>query len=544
MFRPLIIMEDIIMAVKSLGYVIGILAGSAILTSVPAFADNQTEAEPTVSSEGSTESSVIAGESGESLGGVSPESVPATAEVHAADTADSDTQAPDDVQGEKGAEASDVSRVTTAEEHGVSGENQTLNSERKYTEVMPPNDFMMMVRQHDEVNEQKIIQALADGMDPNTRRVSDNTPYGDPALYTYINTHGRNPEVIRAFIDAGVDLLWHNDNGEYKVLQGMFYTDEDLMLYALELNKPDLSGISMGKKPLIIEFLDRNTLFFKRSDNMETSLKLLDTIISLGGLKYDHNDVNDPRNQVLKYALTKDRDNGMWPASVLQKLIDAGAAVNVRDKYEKTPLFDAIELNAVEHIHVLARNGADMNATNRRGSTALIDFMDNDSVTDETLKLLVELGTDVNHQAFGRNNITALIEAVKEERIGMVEYLLKHGAKPDLQVKNGRTALIYAIKEENEENRHTMMTMLLDAGASPEKADREGVYPLCYAIGTGSVKTAELLVSRGASLEKAVNTKESVKKGKNQRTLYDVVMGADNPGAVPMQNYLKEKLAR
>ena len=88
------------------------------------------------------------------------------------------------------------------------------------------------------------------------------------------------------------------------------------------------------------------------------------------------------------------------------------------------------------------------------------------------------------------------------------------------------------------------MTMLLDAGASPEKADREGVYPLCYAIGTGSVKTAELLVSRGASLEKAVNTKESVKKGKNQRTLYDVVMGADNPGAVPMQNYLKEKLAR
>ena len=532
------------MAVKSLGYVIGILAGSAILTSVPAFADNQTEAEPTVSSEGSTESSVIAGESGESLGGVSPESVPATAEVHAADTADSDTQAPDDVQGEKGAEAGDVSRVTTAEEHGVSGENQTLNSERKYTEVMPPNDFMMMVRQHDEVNEQKIIQALADGMDPNTRRVSDNTPYGDPALYTYINTHGRNPEVIRAFIDAGVDLLWHNDNGEYKVLQGMFYTDEDLMLYALELNKPDLSGISMGKKPLIIEFLDWNTLFFKRSDNMETSLKLLDTIISLGGLKYDHNDVNDPRNQVLKYALTKDRDNGMWPASVLQKLIDAGAAVNVRDKYEKTPLFDAIELNAVEHIHVLARNGADMNATNRRGSTALIDFMDNDSVTDETLKLLVELGTDVNHQAFGRNNITALIEAVKEERIGMVEYLLKHGAKPDLQVKNGRTALIYAIKEENEENRHTMMTMLLDAGASPEKADREGVYPLCYAIGTGSVKTAELLVSRGASLEKAVNTKESVKKGKNQRTLYDVVMGADNPGAVPMQNYLKEKLAR
>lgn len=126
----------------------------------------------------------------------------------------------------------------------------------------------------------------------------------------------------------------------------------------------------------------------------------------------------------------------------------------------------------------------------------------------------------------------------------MVEYLLKHGAKPDLQVKNGKTALIFAIMKDNEEKRHTMMNMLLDAGASPEKADRDGIYPLCYAIGTGSVKTADLLVSRGADLEKAVNTKESAKKGKSQRTLYDVVMGADNPGAVPMQNYLKEKLGR
>lgn len=544
MFRTLIIMEDILMAVKSLGYLIGILAGSAIMTSVPAFAENPTEGEPTASSEDVVESSVISGESKESLNEASPESVPVTTETPAADTGVSDTPASGDVQPEKASEEGEVSPVPTGEEKGVSGEEQTQNSGRKYIEVMPPNDFMMMVRQHDEVNDQKIIQALADGMDPNTRRVSDNTPYGDPALYTYINTHGRNPEVIRAFIDAGVDLLWRNDNGEYKVLQGLFYTDEDLMLYALELNRPDLSRVSMGKKPPIIEFLDRDSLFFKRSDSMETSLKLLDTIISLGGLKYDHDDVNDPRNQVLKYALTKDRDNRMWPASVLQKLIDAGAAVNVRDKYEKTPLFDAIESNAVEHINVLARNGADMNATNRRGSTALIDFMDNDSVTDETLKILVDLGTDVNHQAFGRNNLTALIEAVKEERIGMVEYLLKHGAKPDLQVKNGKTALIFAIMKDNEEKRHTMMNMLLDAGASPEKADRDGIYPLCYAIGTGSVKMADLLVSRGADLEKAVNTKESAKKGKSQRTLYEVVMGADNPGAVQMQNYLKEKLGR
>ncbi|WP_405326869.1 ankyrin repeat domain-containing protein [Ruminobacter sp.] len=532
------------MAVKSLGYLIGILAGSAIMTSAPAFAENPTEGEPTASSEDVVESSVISGESKESLNEASPESVPVTTETPAADTGVSDTPASGEVQPEKASEEGEVSPVPTGEEKGVSGEEQTQNSERNYIEVMPPNDFMMMVRQHDEVNDQKIIQALADGMDPNTRRVSDNTPYGDPALYTYINTHGRNPEVVRAFIDAGVDLLWHNDNGEYKVLQGLFYTDEDLILYALELNRPDLSRVSMGKKPPIIEFLDRDSLFFKRSDSMETSLKLLDTIISLGGLKYDHDDVNDPRNQVLKYALTKDRDNRMWPASVLQKLIDAGAAVNVRDKYEKTPLFDAIESNAVEHINVLARNGADMNATNRRGSTALIEFMDNDSVTDETLKILVDLGTDVNHQAFGRNNLTALIEAVKEERIGMVEYLLKHGAKPDLQVKNGKTALIFAIMKDNEEKRHTMMNMLLDAGASPEKADRDGIYPLCYAIGTGSVKTADLLVSRGADLEKAVNTKESAKKGKSQRTLYDVVMGADNTGAVPMQNYLKEKLGR
>lgn len=92
------------MAVKSLGYLIGILAGSAIMTSAPAFAENPTEGEPTASSEDVVESSVISGESKESLNEASPESVPVTTETPAADTGVSDTPASGDVQPEKASE--------------------------------------------------------------------------------------------------------------------------------------------------------------------------------------------------------------------------------------------------------------------------------------------------------------------------------------------------------------------------------------------------------------------------------------------------------
>lgn len=407
------------------------------------------------------------------------------------------------------------------------------------------NEFMRMMRVNDPENDKAIISLLEAGTNPNTRSESNGIPYGDPALYIYINSHGGSDDVVKAFIDHGVDVMWMDAGGDYKIIHGLFFTNEDVLEYALDRTNPDLSVVSMGRDVPITDFLNRDTPFFSRSGNMETSLRLLDKIIKLGGMKYDHDNSGDVRNHVLKYALSADRDNVMWPASVLQRLIDEGAEVNVRDKYERTPLYYAARKNAVEHIKVLARNGADMNVVNKRGSSVLIDLIDDSSVDDETLKTLIDAGTDVNLQAEGRDGLTALIAAVTAHRTDLVGYLLKHGANPDLREKNGRTALMLAVTEDDGETGENLVNMLLAAGASTDIADDGGFLPLSHAVQKGSVKTADLLVSGGADLQKAVNVRiPSGKQGEPQKTLYDIIMESDRPDTEPMREYLKDKLGK
>jgi ankyrin repeat protein len=244
------------------------------------------------------------------------------------------------------------------------------------------------------------------------------------------------------------------------------------------------------------------------------------------------------------HSLHRNGDSQIWPVEVMKMIINAGGDVNAENKYGKTALFIATEENAVDHIRLLASKGANMNAVNQRGETALIDFMSDDKVTDETLMTLIDSGADVNYASAKRNNLTPLIAAVKEERIKVVEHLLKHGANPDMVVKNGRTALMFAITTRDENKRHELMKLLLDAKASQDIKDNDGGYPLCYGIGTLSVETIELLVSYGGDLAKAADVRIPGRKGEPAKTLYETVMESKNSKADKIKKYLKEKLNR
>ena len=432
--------------------------------------------------------------------------------------------------------AGDKASVSSGKNTG----SDSTASGRQQQNAMSEGEFRYLVRSRDKDRNQKIIDALNRGMNPNGNPEADGLL---PPLYDYINSHGRDPEVIKTFIKSGADIMWHNKSGDYKVMKMLFFTSDEVIEFALDYVKPDLSNVKSDDNYPLIEFLGRNS-FISHSKNIEDTLRVLDKIIKLGGLKYDPANPKDMRRLAVIHSLNRNGDSQIWPVEVMKMIINAGGDVNAENKYGKTALFIATEENAVDHIRLLASKGANMNAVNQRGETALIDFMSDDQVTDETLMTLIDSGADVNYASAKRNNLTPLIAAVKEERIKVVEHLLKHGANPDMVVKNGRTALMFAITTRDENKRHELMKLLLDAKASQDIKDNDGGYPLCYGIGTGSVETIELLVSYGGDLAKAADVKIPGRKGEPAKTLYETVMESKNSKADKIKKYLKEKLNR
>ena len=479
-------------------------------------ASNEQSASPQSPAEGNSgnTSSENSGDAADTTGGTSESS---------------DKKQPDTAAGDK---ASASSGKNTGSDSTASG--------RQQQNAMSEGEFRYLVRSRDKDRNQKIIDALNQGMNPNGNPEADGLL---PPLYDYINSHGRDPEVIKTFIKSGADIMWHNKSGDYKVMKMLFFTSDEVIEFALDYVKPDLSNVKSDDNYPLIEFLGRNS-FISHSKNIEDTLRVLDKIIKLGGLKYDPANPKDMRRLAVIHSLNRNGDSQIWPVEVMKMIINAGGDVNAENKYGKTALFIATEENAVDHIRLLASKGANMNAVNQRGETALIDFMSDDQVTDETLMTLIDSGADVNYASAKRNNLTPLIAAVKEERIKVVEHLLKHGANPDMVVKNGRTALMFAITTRDENKRHELMKLLLDAKASQDIKDNDGGYPLCYGIGTGSVETIELLVSYGGDLAKAADVRIPGRKGEPAKTLYETVMESKNSKADKIKKYLKEKLNR
>ena len=115
----------------------------------------------------------------------------------------------------------------------------------------------------------------------------------------------------------------------------------------------------------------------------------------------------------------------------------------------------------------------------------------------DTVKALVEAGADVN----ARNNIgdTALEMAVEWGYRNTVEYLLKNRADPRIGDTSGATPLHSAAMD----NRMEIMTDLLNCGASPDARDILGDTPLIDLVKLGSgpkqIDEARLLLQHGAN---------------------------------------------
>ncbi|RYF41477.1 MAG: ankyrin repeat domain-containing protein [Comamonadaceae bacterium] len=111
-------------------------------------------------------------------------------------------------------------------------------------------------------------------------------------------------------------------------------------------------------------------------------------------------------------------------------LLDHGAGVDVRQAYDQsTPLVWASAKNDIPSLVLLARRGANINAANRAGRTALWFAAYNGN--EAMVKTLLELDAAVDQAGEDRN--TPLIQAAQSGLTPIVRLLLDAGADPSIR---------------------------------------------------------------------------------------------------------------
>src|SRR5580704_14304394 len=188
----------------------------------------------------------------------------------------------------------------------------------------------------------------------------------------------------------------------------------------------------------------------------------------------------------------------------LKALLEGPAAkADVPDNHGITPLMYAAEIGSLDAMRVLIDRGADVNAQNDFGSTALMW-----SVSDPSkVRLLLDHGAQVNLAA--RSGRTALIIAgFTNPSAEVVRLLLAKGAKVDVMDKRHVTPMNAATFG----NDTATVRLLVDAGADIETPDTFiGLTPLMNAAGNRNIEVVKLLLAKGAKVN-AVSKTEGLPK--------------------------------
>lgn len=174
----------------------------------------------------------------------------------------------------------------------------------------------------------------------------------------------------------------------------------------------------------------------------------------------------------------------------------AGVPVTAAPSPE-APLADAAKRADWATLQTLLQQGADVNAPQGDGSTALhwASYWDN----REIAALLIRAGTEVN--ATTDLGVTPLWAACENGSSAMVETLLEAGADPNVALPFGETPLMTAARTGNAD----VVGQLLARGAEVDAATEAGSYgaqtALMWAVAQKHPAVVEVLLAHGADVD-------------------------------------------
>ena len=311
-------------------------------------------------------------------------------------------------------------------------------------------------------------------------------------------------DVVEVLIDARADVEKKDSDGRTPLFRacmiGYLYTVKVLVKAGAKLGVTDSNGV--------------NCLFAaSHGGHTETVHYLVDQV---GG---------QDATTALHEAVDKNH------ADVVQVLIDAGADIEKKDSFGRTPLLVACRREFFSVVKVLVRAGADVGARDRGGMTCLMIVSKDGSIIfmAKIVKMLLcmpEVGVDIVddnhwtalHHAVARNRETLMQElidvgadveakselvcsplmmACREGKVHIARKLLEAGARLHIQ---GNGNIRFDAAARYPKSYADEVQELIDSGARIEKWDDRGPSPLVCACMGENRDIVNLLVQAGAEL--------------------------------------------
>ena len=186
----------------------------------------------------------------------------------------------------------------------------------------------------------------------------------------------------------------------------------------------------------------------------------------------------------------------------IRGLLHEGADVNAAQVDGMTALHWAVYYDDEDMAGMLVRSGANVNAQNRYGVPPLSLASTNGNAT--VVRLLLDAGADPNESLEGGE--TVLMTAARTGSLEAVKGLLAEGADPNARERREQTALMWAAAE----GHAPVVEALIEAGADPKATLGSGFNPMFFAVREGHIAVAFVLLEAGVDVNEVL---ERVREG-------------------------------
>lgn len=365
-----------------------------------------------------------------------------------------------------------------------------------------------------------IVQLLLDhGADTKARDTRSNTALHWAVAYA---------PIVQLLIDQGVELDVQNNEGQTPLMWSSHdgHTETSILLLAnhAQVNLQDHFGCSAlhaaslrGQTGIIQILLDHGADPTLRDCDQWTPLHAAAIFEHEDAINLFKNIMPDSTSILSSMAskLAKDEEKMMYQHMAalkskgsesvtglrsavedgfterIQLMLNNGADVDAIDIGGYTALTIAAEMGQESAARILLENGADVNLARRNGYTAL--HLASEQGDESIAALLVEHGADVNARIHG---FTPLLIAASKGHAAVVQRLILNGADISAIDYHGRSATHWI----SICGPDSLLRFLLDQHAPVDAYDRWKRTPLMWAIERRNFRTFRVLIQGGADV--------------------------------------------